>query len=69
VVKEDWGLLSENIGSMLTDSKEVVVRIKNSKGKITPAKLKAIYLTESDHFSFILMGEHKKNKNKISYEG
>lgn len=67
VVKEDWGLLSENIGSMLTDSKEVVVRIKNSKGKITSAKLKAIYLPESDHFSFILMGEHKKNKNKISY--
>ena len=67
VVKEDWNTLSENIGSMLTDSKEVVVRIRNSIGKITPAKLKAIYLPESDHFSFILMGEHKRKKSNISY--
>ncbi len=67
VVKEDWSLLSKNIGEMITDSKEITVRIKNTKGKIVPAKLKAIYLPESDHFSFILMGEHKKSKNKFSY--
>ena len=69
VVKEDWNMLSENIGAMLTEAKESVVRIKNSKGKITPAKLKAIYLPESDHFSFILIGEHKENKNKEMYDG
>lgn len=67
VVREDWNILSENIGAMLTDAKEVVIRIKNRKGKITSAKLKAIYLPESDHFSFILMGEHKENQKKISY--
>ena len=67
VVKEDWDLLSKNIGEMITDSKEITIRLKNAKGKITPAKLRAIYLPESDHFSFILMGEHKSNKNKYSY--
>ena len=67
IVKEDWELLSKNIGEMITDSKEVIVRIKNNKDKVIPAKLRAIYLPESDHFSFILMGEHKANKNKFSY--
>ena len=67
VVKEDWELLSKNIGEMITDSKEVTIRLKNAKGKITPASLRAIYLPESDHFSFILMCEHKKNKNKFLY--
>ena len=34
IVKEDWNLLSKNIGEMITDSKEVVVRIKNNNKNI-----------------------------------
>ncbi|MBR1949134.1 MAG: GGDEF domain-containing protein [Alphaproteobacteria bacterium] len=67
VVKEDWSLLSESIGEMITNGKDVKIRIKNAKGKITPVVLRAIYLSESDHFSFILMGEHKKQKSKLFY--
>ncbi len=67
VIREDWALLSENIGEMLINSKEIKVRIKNIKGKITSANLRAIYLPESDHFSFILFGEHKKQKDKVSF--
>lgn len=69
VVKEDWSLLSENIGEMLTNSKEIKIRIKNIKGKITSANLRAIYLPESDHFSFILFGEHKKQKDNMLFSG
>ena len=69
VVKEDWLLLSENIGEMITNSKEVKIRIKNVNGKITSTSLRAIYLPESDNFSFILFGEHKQQKDKSVYGG
>lgn len=67
VVKDDWSMLSENIGEMITDSKEIRIRIKNDSGKITSANLRAIYLPESDHFSFILYGEHKSKKSRFQY--
>ncbi len=60
VAREDWNLLAENIGEMLTNSKQLKIRLKSASGKIHPMSFQAIYLSEIEHFSFILLGEHIK---------
>lgn len=66
VYKEDWNLLANNIGEMLTNHKELIIRFMRKDGKIQELKLKAIYLPDIEHFSFVLLGEKIRNKNKIN---
>lgn len=56
VVKDDWNKLAENIGVMLTDDAEVEFMMKSQLGKISRVKMHAIYVPDSQHFSFILVG-------------
>lgn len=56
VVKEDWNKLAENIGVMLTDNAEVQFMMKSPLDKVSKVKMRAIYVPDSQHFSFILVG-------------
>ena len=67
VVKDDWNLLAENIGEMLTDSKSLRIRLLSATGKIIPMRFQAIYLSEIEHFSFILLGEHIRKEIKPTF--
>ena len=67
VVKEDWNLLSKNIGEMLTASKDISVRLKTAKDKNITINFRAIYLSETDHFSFILIGDSVKENPRSIY--
>lgn len=56
VIKEDWNKLAENIGVMLTDNAEVQFMMKSPLDKVSKVKMRAIYVPDSQHFSFILVG-------------
>lgn len=56
VDKKDWSLLAENIGEMVTEGKSLDINLKSETNKIHPTTLHAVYLPDSNHFSFILMG-------------
>lgn len=58
VDKEDWNLLAENIGAMMTEGQKLPVRMRSAKGKIINTTLDAVYLSDNRHFSFILIGDH-----------
>ena len=64
VEKDDWNLMSENIGDMLTNSKKLSIRMKTISGKAIPVEFQAIYLPDSTRFSFILIGAHTSKSNK-----
>ncbi len=57
VAEEDWNLLAENIGAMLTENRSVAVRLKSAGDKLYPTHLEALYIADSQHFSFILIGD------------
>lgn len=58
VDKTDWDVLTSNIGEMLTDGKKQVINLRSQKGKLNSVEFQAIYLPDSQHFSFILVGSH-----------
>lgn len=68
VAKEDWNLLAENIGEMLTNNKNLVIRLQTPEGKIIKTHFDAIYLPDNQHFSFILAGENIVEK-KVAVSG
>lgn len=63
VAKEDWNLLAENIGLMLTEEKSVEVRLKTGREKIYKINLQAMYLDDDVHFTFVLVGDRKLKYN------
>lgn len=67
VAKESWNLLAENIGEMLTNAKSLRIKLKTMSGKLIPMTFQAIYLSEIEHFSFILLGEHAKKVVKPTF--
>lgn len=60
VDQEDWNLLAENIGEMLTEEKSLRIKLKSISGKVNAWEFQAIYLPDSNHFSFILIGNHQQ---------
>lgn len=58
VDKSQWNLLAENIGEMLASAKKLEVKLRAENGKITSNEIQAIYLPDTSHFSFILIGSH-----------
>lgn len=68
VVKEDWNLLAENVGEMLTNNKNLFIRLQTDDGKIIKTNFDAIYLPDNQHFSFILAGENIAEK-KVAVSG
>ncbi|MBR2034089.1 MAG: diguanylate cyclase [Alphaproteobacteria bacterium] len=64
VAKEDWGVLTSNIGEMLTGGKKQKIKLKSAKGKLIYVDFHAIYLPDSKRFTFILVGDHQEKSNK-----
>ena len=64
VDKQDWNLLTASIGEMLTAAKKQQIRLRSLKGKISSVEFQAIYLPDTKHFSFILVGNHQNKSNK-----
>lgn len=64
VDREDWTVLTSNIGEMLTAFKKQRIRMKTAAGKMVPVEFQAIYLPDSTHFSFILVGGHPSKASK-----
>ena len=64
VAKEDWAVLTSNIGEMLTGGKKQKIKLRSAKGKLIYVDFHAIYLPDSKHFTFILVGEHQEKSNK-----
>ena len=64
VSKDDWNLLAENIGEMLTSHRHLRIRFGVSSHEALGLNLRAIYLPDIEHFSFILLGEPKKSVSK-----
>lgn len=63
VDEQDWKMLSENIGAMLTEDRMTEVRLKTEKNRVYKIKLQAIYLDDEQHFTFVLVGNHKIKYN------
>ena len=63
VVQEDWDLLAQNIGAMLTDDKVVSARLRTLKERIYKISLQAMYLDDEQHFTFVLVGDRKIKYN------
>lgn len=63
VAKEDWNLLAENIGLMLTEDMSVEVRLKTGRDKVYKINLHAMYLDDDMHFTFVLVGDRKLKYN------
>lgn len=64
VDKGDWNNLAENIGGMISDGNKLKIRLRTVNNKIHQAELKAIYLPDSRHFSFILLSGHERQEPK-----
>lgn len=60
VKRDDWNLLAENIGVMLTDAKKVSIRLQAADDKIVETILEAMYIPDDNHFAFILIGNQIK---------
>ena len=69
VYRDDWNLLANNIGEMLTSHKEVNIRFNDEKNKILGMNLRAIYLSDIEHFSFILVGDKLKEPKQKNAGG
>lgn len=65
VAKEDWNLLAENIGEMLTNNKKLLVRLRLPDGKTHRMSFEAIYLPDNQHFTFILVGDKLVTKSSL----
>lgn len=65
VAKDDWNLLAENIGEMLTLGKSLAVKIKTSHNNFYKMNFEAIYLNDRQSFSFILAGERIISKSSL----
>lgn len=65
VVKEDWNLLAENIGEMLTNNKNLMVRLRQVDNKVQRMNFEAVYLPDNQHFTFILVGNRILTKANL----
>ena len=57
VAKTDWDFLAKNIGEMLTNNAAMEVNLITGAHKQIKAKFEAMYLSDKQHFTFILIGE------------
>ena len=67
---DDWNLLAENIGIMLTDAKSVPVRLQTKNKEMFETVLEALYIPDDNHFAFVLIGNHvRKANNALQQSG
>ena len=65
VVKEDWNMLAENIGEMLTNDKNLMVRLRLADNRVQRMNFEAVYLPDNQHFTFILIGNKIMTKANL----
>ena len=63
VDKQDWEMLAQNIGAMLTNDKILQTRLKTVKERIYKINLQAMYIDDAEHFTFALVGDRKIKYN------
>lgn len=63
VDKQDWEMLAQNVGAMLTDGKVIQTRLKTAKERIYKINLQAMYIDDGEHFTFVLVGDRKIKYN------
>lgn len=63
VDKQDWEMLAQNIGAMLTDNRIIQTRLKTAKERIYKINLQAMYIDDTEHFAFALVGDRKIKYN------
>ncbi len=71
VSQDDWGFIAENIGDILTDNGVIELRMLNANYKVLKMTFDTLYLEDSLHFSFILIGRPVENKvtaNSVLYD-
>lgn len=64
VDKQDWNVLTSSIGEMLTAAQKQKIRLRSLKGRVSLVEFQAIYLPDTKHFSFILIGNHQNKGTK-----
>ncbi len=69
VEQNDWALLTDNIGDMLMSKKVVDIHLRAVNNKIVPMAFSAVYLTDSSHFSFILVGQDVSKPEQFKLNG
>ena len=65
VVKEDWNMLAENIGEMLTNDKNLMVRLRLADNRVQRMNFEAVYLPDNQHLTFILIGNKIMTKANL----
>lgn len=71
VSQDDWNYIAENIGDILTGNGVIELRMLNANYKVIKMSFDTIYLEDSLHFCFILMGrpaETKVSTNTLLYD-
>ncbi|MDD4556837.1 MAG: diguanylate cyclase [Alphaproteobacteria bacterium] len=63
--KEDWALLAENIGEMLTNNVELKVRVNTIKDIVINVNFRALLIQDGKHFTFALFGSKIYSKRDI----
>ncbi len=62
---QDWNVLADNIGGMLMEQKKLNIRLKTLQQNVFPLTLSAVYLPDTSHFSFILIGSSQQKAEKV----
>lgn len=71
VSQDDWNYIAENIGDILTGNGVMELRMLNANYKVIKMTFDTLYLEDSLHFCFILMGrlaETKVSANTLMYD-
>ena len=64
VKRDDWNLLAENIGVMLTDAKKVSIHLQTSDNQVMEVVLEAMYIPDDNHFAFVLIGNQMRKETE-----
>ena len=71
VSQDDWNFIAENIGDILTSNGVMELRMLNTNYKVIKMSFDTVYLEDTMHFCFILMGrpvEVKVSANAMMYD-
>lgn len=71
VSQDDWNFIAENIGDILTGNGVIELRMLNVNYKVTKMSFDTLYLEDSMHFCFILLGrpvDVKTPANSLLYD-
>lgn len=71
VSQDDWDFIAENIGDVLTNNGVLELRMLNADYKVIKTAFETVYIEDSMHFCFILIGrpvEVRVSANTMMYD-